>query len=241
MDTSWILKLLSHRGSSWSPRFQFFWPHAQEPDSFLQWGLPDHLSWDNPPPGVPAVVQQLTNPTSIHEDAGGSLASLRGLGSWCCAGCRCGLDPELLWLWRRLEAMALIGPLAWEPPYAKGLALKRKRKKGQKKDKFSPCLSWVLPSFALGYRFWFSGLQSRIGTYTLGPTILRPLNLDWITSSAFLVLQLAASRAWDFSTFITIWAKSCNKSISICLYLELLIYIDIYQYLYGIIDSSGIC
>ena len=38
---------------------------------------------------------------------------------------RCGSDPELLWLWGRLVATALIGLLAWEPPYAVGAALKR--------------------------------------------------------------------------------------------------------------------
>ena len=39
----------------------------------------------------------------------------------------CGLDPALLWLWRRLAAVALIQPLAWELPYALGAALKRKK------------------------------------------------------------------------------------------------------------------
>ena len=34
-------------------------------------------------------------------------------------------DPALLWFWRRPEATALIRPLAWEPPYAVGAALKR--------------------------------------------------------------------------------------------------------------------
>ena len=37
---------------------------------------------------------------------------------------RYGLDPALLWLWCRLVAVALIGPLAWEHPYATGAALK---------------------------------------------------------------------------------------------------------------------
>ena len=36
----------------------------------------------------------------------------------CGVGRRRGLDPELLWLWRRPAATALIRPLAWEPPYA---------------------------------------------------------------------------------------------------------------------------
>ena len=34
-------------------------------------------------------------------------------------------DPVLLWLWHRLAAIALIRPLAWEPPYAAGAALKK--------------------------------------------------------------------------------------------------------------------
>ena len=39
-------------------------------------------------------------------------------------GRRRGSDLALLWLWCRLAAAALIGPLAWEPPYAAGVALK---------------------------------------------------------------------------------------------------------------------
>ena len=47
----------------------------------------------------------------------------------CGIGCRCGLDPELLWLWRRPAATAPIQPLAWEPPYVSGAAVKRQIKK----------------------------------------------------------------------------------------------------------------
>ena len=43
----------------------------------------------------------------------------------CGVGHRCGSDPALLWLWCRPEATAPIGPLAWEPPYAEGLALEK--------------------------------------------------------------------------------------------------------------------
>ena len=39
----------------------------------------------------------------------------------------------MLWLWCRLAAVALIGPLAWELPYAVGMALKSKKKKKKKK------------------------------------------------------------------------------------------------------------
>ena len=51
----------------------------------------------------------------------------------CGVGCRRGLNPELLWLWRRPAAAAPIGHLAWEPPYAAGAALEKA--KGQKKKK----------------------------------------------------------------------------------------------------------
>ena len=45
----------------------------------------------------------------------------------CGVGRRQGLDPVLLWLWHRLPATALIRPLAWEPPCAAGVALKKRQ------------------------------------------------------------------------------------------------------------------
>ena len=54
----------------------------------------------------------------------------------CGVGCRRGSDPVLLWLWHRQVATASIQPLAWEPPYATGVALKdKKTKKKKKKEK----------------------------------------------------------------------------------------------------------
>ena len=47
----------------------------------------------------------------------------------CGVGHRRGSDVMLLWLWYRPAVVALIGPLAWEPPYAKGAALKKIKKK----------------------------------------------------------------------------------------------------------------
>ena len=44
-------------------------------------------------------------------------------------GRRRGLDLALLWLWRELAATAPICPLAWELPYASGVALKRQKDK----------------------------------------------------------------------------------------------------------------
>ena len=57
----------------------------------------------------------------------------------CGVGRRRGSDTELLWLWRRLVATALIRPLAWEPPYAVGVAQENgKKTKRKKKKKLSP-------------------------------------------------------------------------------------------------------
>ena len=49
-------------------------------------------------------------------------------------GCRVGSDLALLWLWHRPAAGALVRPLAWELPYAVGLALKRQKRKKTKKN-----------------------------------------------------------------------------------------------------------
>ena len=53
----------------------------------------------------------------------------------CGVGRRHVLDPKLLWLWCRPVATVLIGPLAWEPPYAAGAALKKRKKEKKEKKK----------------------------------------------------------------------------------------------------------
>ena len=45
----------------------------------------------------------------------------------CGVGLRWGLYLRLLWLWHRPESAAPIQPLGWEPPYAVGAALKKKK------------------------------------------------------------------------------------------------------------------
>ena len=47
----------------------------------------------------------------------------------CGVGRRQDWDPVLLWLWSRWADAAPIQPLAWEPPYAAGAALKSKKEK----------------------------------------------------------------------------------------------------------------
>ena len=60
----------------------------------------------------------------------------------CGEGHRLGSDPALLWLWCRLEDTAPIQPLAWEPPYATGAALKDKKEKKRKKERNSTIFIW---------------------------------------------------------------------------------------------------
>ena len=84
------------------------------------------------------MTQWLTNPTRKHEVVG----SIPGLAQWLriqhCRELWCRskrwLDPVLLWLWRRPVATAPIRPLAWKPPYAAGVALKRQKDK-KKREK----------------------------------------------------------------------------------------------------------
>ena len=93
-------------------------PHASGAPNKTKQGVPLWLSDERTQPAPMRTRVQ-------------SLASLIGLGSSvatsCGVGCKCSLDPTLLWLWCRLAAVALIGPLVWEPPYVMGAALKKQR------------------------------------------------------------------------------------------------------------------
>ena len=64
-------------------------------------------------------------PRSVGEGSSIALSCGVGLGH--------GLDPALLWLWRRPAAVAPIRLLAWEPLYAKGAGLKRQKTKNRNK------------------------------------------------------------------------------------------------------------
>ena len=83
----------------------------------------------------------------------------------CGVGSRRSLDPALLWLWRSLSATALIRPLAWEPPYAMGLALE-KAKRPKKKN----CL------------FLSGTLLYNSTTATMLQVLLLVLILGWVLS-----------------------------------------------------------
>ena len=78
---------------------------------------------------VPIVAQWVKNPTSMHEMGSnpGLTQQVKGsnIAKSCGVGCRYRSVLAFLWLWYRLAVVALIRPLAWEPPFAAGAALKR--------------------------------------------------------------------------------------------------------------------
>ena len=85
-------------------------------------------------PEVPVLEQQKWILLGTMRFQVQSLALLSGLRissvtMSCGVGCTCSSDPALLWLWCRLAAVVPIRPLAWEPPYAAGVALKSKKVK----------------------------------------------------------------------------------------------------------------
>ena len=57
-------------------------------------------------------------------------------------GHRHSLDLGLLWLWFRLAAASPIRPLAWEPLYAAGTALKKQKKKKEEKKSHQATFLW---------------------------------------------------------------------------------------------------
>ena len=81
------------------------------------------------------MVQWLMNPTRNHEVSG----LIPGIAMSYGVGLRHNSDPAWLWLWHRPVATAPIRPLAWEPPYAMGVA-PGKRQKDKKKRNYYECL-----------------------------------------------------------------------------------------------------
>ena len=78
----------------------------------------------------------------------------------CDVGHRGGSDLALLWLWHRLAATALIGPLAWEPSNAAGVALKNKTKPKQNKTQG---VNFFL-SFSFSFFFLFRAIPVAYGS-----------------------------------------------------------------------------
>ena len=89
------------------------------------------LAWE-PPYATGAALEKAKRQKVTKRKWNQSLALLSGLRIWHCqkysVGGRGELNHEMLWLWCRLAAIALIRPLAWEPPYATGAALEKAKR-----------------------------------------------------------------------------------------------------------------
>ena len=138
------------------------------------------------------MAQWLTNPTNIHEDTCLIPGSLSRLRIWHCCGCavghRHGSDPMLLWLWCRPAATAWIRPLAWESPYATGVAVKIPKKKKSFPSETLGSGIRGSSSSSLGTLPRHSGLRfphllSGNNTKSLPLGLLRRLNMHYIASN----------------------------------------------------------
>ena len=99
----------------------------------------------------PLWLSWLRTRQCLCEDAG----SIPGLAQWVkdlavaasySPHYRYSSDPARLWLWCRLEAAALIWPLAWEFSYAAGVGIKQTNKNKQK----NPTTTWESACHAPG-------------------------------------------------------------------------------------------
>ena len=82
---------------------------------------------------------------------------------------RHGWDLGLPWLWCRLAAVALIGPLAWEPPYATGAALQSKINKQINKCYQSSSQTVKKITFSPSVQASVTAWEARLGFRVFGP------------------------------------------------------------------------
>ena len=103
------------------------------------WDVRSH-HWSKEQWGVPIVAQgkQIWLASKRFDPWPCSVGWRSGIAMSSGVGHRCGSDPALLWLWHRLVATVRIWSLAWEPPYAVGMALKNQKNKEQWKNWPSP-------------------------------------------------------------------------------------------------------
>ena len=105
------------------------------------------------------------------------MGSIPGFAQWVK-----GSGVVVSWLWCRLAAVAPLRPLAWEPRYATGAALKRKEKKKKKGKVWG--LGDDLPSPTLGCctsRLW--ALQAPDPCLPWSPACSIPNSLPQFTTS----------------------------------------------------------
>ena len=152
----------------------------------------------------------------------------------CGVGCRCGLDLALLW--HRPATAVNIRPLAWEPPYAAGVDLKRQNKN---KTKWNMAAWWFASViilfffsffffFFLGQNLWHMevprlGVKSELqllahATATAMPDLSNVYNLHHSLWQCWILKPMIEARNWTASSwilviFLTCWATTGTPAI----------------------------
>ena len=126
-----------------------------ESDQIWSWSWTKQDDWSKGNLGVPIMAQQKWIWLASMRMQFWLLAWLSGLGILHCCG-----------FWCRPAATAPIGPLAWEPPYAMGSALKRPKKKRGNPEELPPKHMSLSPNkhftcFATFHLFAEFSLQSK--------------------------------------------------------------------------------
>ena len=105
-----------------------------------------------------------------------------------CVGLRHDSDLALLWLWYRPAATAPTGPLAWEPPCAAGIALKRHKdkKSKQQQQQQQKIRHHNQVGFIPGSQVWFIIRKS---------TIIHHINKRKVKN--YMILSIGAEKAFD--------------------------------------------
>ena len=138
----WYVAMKSEADLKW-PQSK---PHGTEgPRQFLLKSLTHPRLWEynemfiwgklkNSNNGVPVIAQQKRILLGTMRLRVWSLVLLSGLRLWRCHELWCRSQKQL-WLWCRSAAVAPIRPLAWEPLYAVGVALRTKNKQKNTQQK----------------------------------------------------------------------------------------------------------
>ena len=82
----------------------------------------------------------------------------------CGVGYRHSLDPMLLWHWCRPAVRALIRPLAWEPPYAIGVAQEMAERQ-KKKKKLLICIQPEIVNTSQLLKVYHSHMDSSVASF----------------------------------------------------------------------------
>ena len=149
----------------------------------------------------------------------------------CGVGHRCGSDTTLLWLWHRLAAVALIGPLAWEPPRATGAALKIKQQQTTTKTKtkhgrLSQIRTWLDLYLHLIDQNWV--MWPPYCTYAPARWARNMMILFWLIAiplkTGVLIVRRRGNGWWMMVSatdlFCAIWIETdCKCGFSVCFFI----------------------